>query len=156
MRCPFCGHNDTSVKDSRTMEDNTAIKRRRFCDACGSRFTTFEHVQLRDIMVIKKNGEKDIFDRDKLSRALGKAVHKRAIPQEQIDRVIASITRKIETSGNHEISSTELGKMVMEALFHLDPVAYIRFVSVYQEFGSINDFIHIIQRIQNQTEHVEN
>lgn len=148
MRCPFCGHPDTSVKDSRTMDDQTAIRRRRFCDACGSRFTTFEHVQLRDILVIKKDGSKASFDRDKLVRSIAKAVHKRSVPQEQIDRVVASITRQIETSGEQEIHSHALGEMVMDALFHLDPVAYVRFASVYREFAGIDDFINIIKNIR--------
>lgn len=148
MRCPFCGHADTSVKDSRTTDDQSSIRRRRFCSECGSRFTTFERIQLRDLIVIKKNGVRVPFDRDKLARSITSAVHKRALDPERVERLISSIVRQLETSGDHEISSRQVGEMVMQALFHLDPVAYVRFASIYHDFHDVQNFVEFIQRLE--------
>src|SRR5688572_14898296 len=132
MRCPFCGHEDTQVKDSRPTEDNSAIRRRRFCPACGSRFTTFERVQLRELVVVKKTGKRAPFDRDKLARSLQLALRKRPIDAERLERVVNSIVRRLESMGESEIPSTVIGEMVMESLANLDQVAYVRFASVYR------------------------
>lgn len=140
MRCPFCGHEDTQVKDSRPSEDNSAIRRRRFCTACGSRFTTFERVQLRELTVIKKDGARTPFDRDKLQRSISIAVRKRPISSEQVELIVNGIQRQLETSGENEIPSVQIGEMVMEALSGLDPVAYVRFASVYRDFREARDF----------------
>ncbi len=140
MRCPFCGHEDTQVKDSRPTEDNSAIRRRRFCTACGSRFTTFERVQLRELTVVKKNGQRAPFDRDKLARSIAIAVRKRPVDPERVERIVNSIQRRLESSGESEISSTMIGELVMEALASLDPVAYVRFASVYKNFREAKDF----------------
>jgi len=140
MRCPFCGNDDTQVKDSRPTEDNSAIRRRRFCPACGSRFTTFERVQLRDLVVVKKNGQRSPFDRDKLLRSLSIACRKRPVDEERIERVVNSITRRLESSGESEIPSSHIGQLVMEALASLDQVAYVRFASVYKNFREVKDF----------------
>lgn len=141
MRCPFCSHFDTTVKDSRTTEDLSAVRRRRQCPECGSRFTTFERIQLRDLIVIKKDGVRVPFDRDKLARSIETALHKRPIPTEQIERMISGIIRRLETSGEIEIHTHVIGEMAIEALYNLDPVAYIRFASVYHEFKNVEDFI---------------
>lgn len=148
MRCPFCGHNDTAVKDSRTTDDQATIRRRRFCSECGSRFTTFERVQLRDLMVMKKDGGRVAFDRDKLAKSITTALHKRPIPAERIERVINGIIRRLETSGDTEIPTPIIGEMVMQALINLDPVAYIRFASVYRDFNNIQDFIEFISQME--------
>lgn len=140
MRCPFCGHDDTQVKDSRPTEDNSAIRRRRFCPQCGSRFTTFERVQLRELTVLKKNGQRMPFDRDKLMRSILIAVRKRPVSEERVERVVNSITRRLESSGENEIPSTHIGQLVMDALASLDPVAYVRFASVYKNFREARDF----------------
>lgn len=140
MRCPFCGNEDTQVKDSRPTEDNSAIRRRRFCPACGSRFTTFERVQLRDLVVLKKGGQRQPFDRDKLMRSINIAVRKRPIDEERVERIVNSITRRLESSGETEIDSAQIGELVMEALAGLDQVAYVRFASVYKNFREAKDF----------------
>ena len=140
MRCPFCGHDDTQVKDSRPTEDNSAIRRRRFCPSCGSRFTTFERVQLRDLVVVKKNGVKEQFDRDKLARSIAIAVRKRPVEPERVERIVSGIVRRLESLGESEIPSTVVGEMVMDALSTLDPVAYVRFASVYRNFREAKDF----------------
>lgn len=140
MRCPFCGHDDTQVKDSRPTEDNTAIRRRRSCPNCGARFTTFERIQLRELTVLKKSGARSPFDRDKLARSVEIAVRKRPVEPERIDRVVASIVRRLESSGESEIRSETIGEMVMDALANLDPVAYVRFASVYRNFREAKDF----------------
>lgn len=150
MRCPFCSHGDTSVKDSRTTDDQACIRRRRFCGECGSRFTTFERIQLRDLVVVKKSGVRVPFDRDKLARSLTSAVHKRNLDPERIERLISSLVRQLETSGDHEVSTQTIGKMAMEALFHLDAVAYVRFASVYHDFTNVGDFIEFIQRLKSE------
>jgi transcriptional repressor NrdR len=140
MRCPFCGFEDTQVKDSRPTEDNSAIRRRRYCTSCGSRFTTFERVQLRELTIVKKNGQRAPFDRDKLARSIQIAVRKRPVDPERVERVVNSIQRRLESSGESEIPSTTIGELVMEALASLDPVAYVRFASVYKNFREAKDF----------------
>lgn len=147
MLCPFCGNADSAVKDSRTTEDQTAIKRRRFCPECGSRFTTFERVQLRDLIVIKKDGNRVPFVRDKLARSIESALHKRPIQVGRIERVINGIVRRLETSGDIEIPSHIIGEMAMEALINMDEVAYSRFASVYHDFDSISDFVNFITKM---------
>ncbi|MBF0168367.1 MAG: transcriptional repressor NrdR [Alphaproteobacteria bacterium] len=144
MRCPFCGYEDTQVKDSRPTDDNSAIRRRRYCPSCGSRFTTFERVQLRELTVVKKNGQKVSFDRDKLARSIDIAVRKRPVDPERVERVVNSIQRRLESSGENEIPSSMIGELVMEALASLDPVAYVRFASVYKNFREAKDFEEFI------------
>ena len=140
MRCPFCGNDDTQVKDSRPTEDNSAIRRRRFCPNCGARFTTFERIQLRELTVIKKNGIKAPFDRDKLARSILIATRKRPIEPERIERLINGIVRRLESSGESEIKSDAIGELVMDGLAALDKVAYVRFASVYRNFREAKDF----------------
>lgn len=140
MRCPFCGHENSQVKDSRPTEDGTAIRRRRQCEACAARFTTFERIQLREIWVLKSEGHREPFNREKLVRSVGLACRKRPIGPAQIEQLVSSIQRQIETSGDGEVTSNALGEMVMEALKALDSVAYIRFASVYKDFREARDF----------------
>ncbi len=140
MKCPFCSNPDTQVKDSRPSEDGLTIRRRRFCPSCNSRFTTFERVQLRELTVLKKNGERRLFDRDKLTRALNVATRKRPVNPEDVERLINSIVQKLESMGESEIPSAQIGEMVMEGLKDLDDVAYIRFASVYRNFREAKDF----------------
>jgi transcriptional repressor NrdR len=140
MRCPFCGHDDTQVKDSRPTEDNSAIRRRRFCTGCGARFTTFERVQLRELTVLKKTGQREVFDRDKLSRSMMIALRKRPVDPDRVDRVINGIVRRLESAGESEIRGEAIGELVMEALSALDQVAYVRFASVYRNFREAKDF----------------
>ncbi|EWY39185.1 NrdR family transcriptional regulator [Skermanella stibiiresistens SB22] len=140
MRCPFCGHDDTQVKDSRPTEDNSAIRRRRFCPGCGARFTTFERVQLRELTVVKSMGQREPFDRDKLLRSMRIALRKRPIDADRIDRLVNSLVRQLESSGESEIPSKQIGEMVMNALFNLDQVAYVRYASVYKDFREASDF----------------
>ena len=140
MRCPFCAHDDSQVKDSRPTEDNTAIRRRRQCESCGARFTTFERVQLRDIIVLKSNEDRQPFDRSKIEQSVSLACRKRGIAQERLDQLVSGIQRQIETLGESEVQSRDIGEMVMEGLRQLDSVAYIRFTSVYRDFGEAKDF----------------
>ncbi|MHA1564163.1 MAG: transcriptional regulator NrdR [Alphaproteobacteria bacterium] len=140
MRCPFCSHADTQVKDSRPTEDNTAIRRRRFCPSCGARFTTFERVQLRDLTVVKKSGQRVPFDREKLERSMRISLRKRPVDADRVDRVISGIVRRLESSGEAEIEASNIGEMVMDALANLDSVAYVRFASVYRNFREAKDF----------------
>lgn len=147
MRCPFCGHDDTQVKDSRPTEDNSAIRRRRYCPACSSRFTTFERVQLRDLIVLKKNGQRSPFEREKLVRSLSIACRKRKVDEERIERVVNSIQRRLESSGETEIPSSMIGEMVMEALQALDQVAYVRYASVYKNFREARDFEEFVETL---------
>ncbi len=140
MRCPFCGHDDTQVKDSRPTEDAAAIRRRRQCPACGGRFTTFERVQLRELTLIKKSGKREPFDRDKLARSIEIACRKRAVDPERIERLVNGVVRQLESLGEAEIDAGVVGEMVMVALQALDPVAYIRFASVYRDFREAKDF----------------
>ena len=144
MRCPFCGSDETQVKDSRPAEDNTSIRRRRICPDCGGRFTTFERVQLRELMVLKKTGRKAPFDRDKLVRSFQIALRKRPVDPDRIERAVSGIVRRLESSGESEIPSTQIGELVMDALRALDPVAYVRFASVYRNFREARDFEEFI------------
>lgn len=150
MRCPFCGYLDTQVKDSRPSEDGVAIRRRRGCPQCGSRFTTFERVQLCEITVIKKSGDRTPFEREKLARSVYSAVRKRGMDTEQVERVINSIVRKLESSGESEVSSKQIGDMVLDSLKTLDPVAYIRFASVYKDFTQAGDFETLIETLKKE------
>ena len=140
MRCPFCGHDDTQVKDSRPTDDNSAIRRRRFCPACGSRFTTFERVQLRELVVVKRDGTKEPFDRDKLLRSISIAVRKRPVEPERVERIVNGIQRRLETEVESEVTSRQIGEIVMEMLKEVDQVAYVRFASVYRNFREAKDF----------------
>jgi transcriptional repressor NrdR len=151
MRCPFCGHDDTQVKDSRPTEDNSAIRRRRFCPNCGARFTTFERIQLRELTVVKKNGQREPFDREKLARSMFTALKKRPVDAERIERVINGIVRRLESSGESEIPATAIGEAVMEALKTLDPVAYVRFASVYRNFRDAADFEDFVGKLGGAT-----
>jgi transcriptional repressor NrdR len=144
MRCPFCGHDDTQVKDSRPSEDNSAIRRRRHCPECGGRFTTFERVQLRELIVVKKNNRREPFDRDKLERSINHALRKRPVERERVDRMITGIVRRLESMGENEIPSPMIGELVMQALQSLDKVAYVRFASVYKNFRETKDFENLI------------
>ena len=140
MRCPFCGHDDTQVKDSRPTEDNTAIRRRRACPECGARFTTFERVHLRELTVVKANGKREVFEREKMERSMRIALRKRPVEEDRISRVVTSMVRRLETMGETEIPAGQVGELVMEALRSLDPVAYVRFASVYRDFREAKDF----------------
>ena len=140
MRCPFCAHDDSQVKDSRPTEDNTSIRRRRQCESCGARFTTFERVQLREITVVKNGGKREPFERSKIEQSVALACRKRGIEQERIDQLVSGIQRQVETVGESEIASSRIGEMVMDGLRQLDSVAYIRFASVYRDFGEARDF----------------
>ncbi len=147
MRCPFCGNDDTQVKDSRPTDDNAAIRRRRFCAACGSRFTTFERVQLRELTVLKKSGKRVPFDRDKLARSIMIATRKRPIDGERVERIVNAIVRRLESSGEAEVTSDQIGEQVMDALYSLDPVAYVRFASVYRNFREVKDFEDFVGKL---------
>ena len=140
MRCPFCAHEDSQVKDSRPTEDNGAIRRRRQCEACGARFTTFERIQLRELTVVKSEGRRQSFDREKLERSVTIACRKRPIEPAKIERLVSGIQRQLETSGESEVSASTIGELVMEGLKGLDGVAYIRFASVYRDFTEPRDF----------------
>ena len=152
MRCPFCGADDTQVKDSRPTDDRGAIRRRRFCPNCAARFTTFERVQLRELTVLKKNGHREPFDRDKLARSIYVALRKRPVESERVERTINTLVQKLETSGDNEIPSDMIGELVMEALSTLDQVAYIRFASVYRNFREAKDFGEFLGRIAAEGE----
>jgi len=149
MRCPFCGSDDTQVKDSRPTDDNAAIRRRRFCPNCGSRFTTFERVQLRELIVVKKSGKRIPFDRDKLARSIQIACRKRPVESERIERIVNAIVRRLESSGETELSSELIGEQVMDALHTLDPVAYVRFASVYRNFREVKDFEEFVGKLHD-------
>lgn len=140
MRCPFCGHSDTQVKDSRPSEDGLTIRRRRYCPECNSRFTTFERVHLRELTVLKRNGERKVFDRDKIARSMQMALRKRPVEADQVEQVISRIVRELESQGESEIASEKIGEMVMEGLKELDKVAYVRYASVYRNFAEAKDF----------------
>ena len=146
MLCPFCREKDTSVVDSRPTEDGAAIRRRRLCE-CGHRFTTFERVQFRELMVIKKNGRKSSFDRDKLSKSIYIALKKRPIDTDTVEKFITNVSRSLEELGQSEISSSAIGTLVMEGLKELDPVAYVRFASVYRNFREEKDFVQFVDKI---------
>jgi transcriptional repressor NrdR len=140
MRCPFCAHEDSQVKDSRPAEDGAAIRRRRQCDGCGARFTTFERVQLREVSVVKSGDRREPFARSKLEQSIMLACRKRGVEQERIDQLVSGIQRQLETSGESEVPASRIGALVMEGLQRLDSVAYIRFASVYRDFGEAKDF----------------
>ncbi|MEO8455394.1 MAG: transcriptional regulator NrdR [Sphingomicrobium sp.] len=146
MRCPFCAHENSQVKDSRPSEDGAAIRRRRQCEGCGARFTTFERVQLRDLTVVKKTGEREPFDRDKLARSIAIACRKRDISPDRIDRLVSSIQRQLETRGD-EVRAAEIGEAVMDGLKAIDHVAYIRFASVYKDFSEPGHFAEIVEAV---------
>ena len=148
MRCPYCGNEDTQVKDSRPTEDSSAIRRRRICNACGGRFTTFERVQLRELTVLKKSGRKVPFDREKLARSVYTALRKRQVEPERVERMISGIVRQLESSGEMEIPAGDIGNLVMEALKSLDDVAYVRFASVYRNFREAKDFHELLGELK--------
>jgi transcriptional repressor NrdR len=147
MRCPFCGNEDTQVKDSRPTEDGSAIRRRRQCPNCGARFTTFERVQLRELTVVKSNGQREPFDRDKIMRSMQIALRKRPVDGDRLERVVNGIVRRLESSGESEIPSKVVGEMVMEALKSLDQVAFVRYASVYRNFREAKDFEEFVGRL---------
>lgn len=147
MRCPYCGNDDTQVKDSRPTEDSGAIRRRRVCNGCGGRFTTFERVQLRDLTVVKKSGRKVPFDREKLARSVYTALRKRAVETERIERMISGIVRQLESLGDVEVTSDQIGEYVMEGLKGLDDVAFVRFASVYKNFSAADDFRNFLAEL---------
>lgn len=147
MRCPYCGGDETQVKDSRPTEDNTAIRRRRVCSACGGRFTTFERVQLRELVVLKRSGRRVPFDRDKLIRSVQVALRKRPVDPERIERMVSGIVRQLESIGENEVTAEEIGQLVMEGLKSLDDVAYVRFASVYRNFREAKDFEALLDEL---------
>lgn len=144
MRCPYCGNEDTQVKDSRPTEDNTAIRRRRFCPGCGGRFTTFERIQLRELTIVKSSGRRVPFDRDKLMRSVQVAMRKRPVEAERIERMVSGIVRRLESMGEPEIPSQVVGELIMEGLRSLDDIAYVRFASVYKNFREAKDFEEVL------------
>ncbi len=148
MRCPFCGDTETQVKDSRPAEDHVTIRRRRFCQACGGRFTTYERVQLRDLTVLKKNGRRESFDRDKLARSIRIALQKRPIEGDRIDQMISGIVRRLESMGDSDVRSESIGEIVMETLARIDTVAYVRFASVYKNFQEADDFEDFVAELR--------
>lgn len=152
MRCPFCGKDDTQVKDSRPSDDGLLIKRRRSCTQCSSRFNTLERIQLREFLVIKKNNERRPFDRDKLTRSINLALRKRSSTPDQIELIVNNIIRGLESLGESEISSSIIGELVMEALEKVDKVAYVRFASVYKDFCETKDFEQLLEQMENKQE----
>ena len=149
MKCPFCNNNETQVKDSRPTEDETAIRRRRLCPACGSRFTSFERVQLRDLTVIKKDGQRAIFNRDKLANSILTALRKRKVDAQRVEKLISGIVRRLESSGEVDIPSHMIGQLVMESLSEIDQVAYVRFASVYRNFREVQDFENFLGELKD-------
>src|SRR6201989_2194043 len=145
MRCPFCGHAESQVKDSRPSENGDAVRRRRSCPQCGGRFTTFERVQLRELIVVKRDGRRGQVERDKLRRSLMVALQKRPVAEEQLDQMISGIIRRLENMGEAEIQTSAIGEMIMDALSGLDPVAYVRYASVYKDFKTPQDFARFIE-----------
>jgi len=152
MKCPYCGHGDTQVKDSRPSEDNGAIRRRRFCPECSSRFTTFERVQLRELMVMKKSGDRKIFDREKILNSIRVACRKRPVNDEEMEQVVSRIVQKLEASSDTEIATDYIGELITEELKKLDSVAYIRFASVYRDFTEAKDFQAIARQLGTRGE----
>jgi transcriptional repressor NrdR len=148
MRCPFCGNVDTQVKDSRPAEDHVAIRRRRFCPACGGRFTTYERVQLRELVVVKRSGRREDFDRDKLARSIKIALQKRNLDPERVEQMISGIVRRLESLGETEIPTATIGEIVMETLARIDTVAYVRFASVYKNFQEAGDFEDFVAELR--------
>ena len=154
MRCPYCGQTDTQVKDSRPTEEDAAVRRRRVCSSCGGRFTTFERVQLRELVVLKSDGTREIFERDKLFRSVEVALRKRPIEREQVDLMVNGIVRRLENIGETEITAANIGNVVMDALKQTDHIAYIRFASVYRDFTEVSDFHSVLDEFEeafNQT-----
>jgi transcriptional repressor NrdR len=149
MKCPYCGGLETQVKDSRPTEDATSIRRRRVCPDCGGRFTTFERVQLRDLMVVKRSGRKVPFDRDKLHRSVVVALRKRPVPEDRVERLVNGLVRQVESLGENEVSAEEIGQLVMEGLKSLDDVAYVRFASVYRNFREAKDFETVLGELSS-------
>jgi transcriptional repressor NrdR len=152
MRCPFCQNEDTQVKDSRPTEDGACIRRRRQCEKCGSRFTTFERVQLRELVVLKRTGRRSPFDREKLARSVTIALRKRPVGDEQLEQLVSGIVRRLESLGDNEIPSSQIGEMVMEALAALDPVGYVRYASVYKDFREPKDFARFLDALDSPPE----
>ncbi len=152
MRCPYCGSTNTQVKDSRPSEDHTAIRRRRVCADCSGRFTTFERVQLRELTVVKKNGRRAPFDRDKLMRSIQIALRKRSVDPERVERMVSGIVRRLENMGDGDIKSQTIGRLVMEGLKGLDDVAYVRFASVYKNFREARDFEALLGELAGEDE----
>ena len=153
MRCPFCAHDDSQVKDSRPTEDNSSIRRRRQCSSCGARFTTFERVQLREVTVIKSGDRREAFDRGKLEQSVALACRKRGVEQERIDQLVSGIQRQVETAGDAEVPSSRIGEMVMDGLRQIDSVAYIRFASVYRDFTEAKDFEDFASTVRDAGKH---
>jgi transcriptional repressor NrdR len=151
MHCPFCGHADTQVKDSRPSEDGAAIRRRRYCIGCGQRFTTIERVQLRELVVVKADSRRVAFDRDKLARSIRIALRKRPVAEERIERIVTGVVRQLEASGDAEVSSKQIGELVMETLKDVDAVAYVRFASVYRNFREAKDFEAFVESLDEAT-----
>ena len=149
MKCPFCNNTETQVKDSRPTEDGSAIRRRRLCPACGSRFTSFERVQLRDLTVIKKDGKREVFNRDKLANSILTALRKRKVDTERVEKLISGIVRRLESSGEIDIPSHMIGQLVMESLSEIDQVAYVRFASVYKNFREVQDFENFLGELKD-------
>ncbi len=152
MRCPYCSNDDTQVKDSRPTEDSTVIRRRRHCTDCGGRFTTFERIQLRELTIVKNSGRKVPFERDKLMRSVQIALRKRPVEQDRVERMVSGIVRRMENLGESEIPAKMLGEMVMEGLFALDQVAYVRFASVYRDFREAKDFENFLGEMPDSSE----
>lgn len=148
MRCPFCGNTDTQVKDSRPAEDHAAIRRRRLCPSCAGRFTTYERVQLRDLVVVKKNGKREDFDRDKLARSIRMAMQKRPVEPDRVEQMISGIVRRLESMGDSDIDSDKIGEIVMDTLARIDTVAYVRFASVYKNFQAADDFEDFVHELR--------
>ena len=155
MRCPFCGHGDTQVKDSRPAEDGQAIRRRRQCPSCGGRFTTFERVQLRDLHVVKRDGKRAPFDRDKLMRSVQIALRKRPVDGERIERFVSGIVRRLESMGESEVASDAIGRLVMEGLRGIDDVGFVRFASVYKNFREVKDFEEFIDNLSDDLDDLD-
>lgn len=149
MRCPFCGHEESQVKDSRPTDDGASIRRRRSCPSCGGRFTTFERIQLRDLVVVKNDGSTEAFDRDKIMRSMNVALRKRNVSTEQIEKAVTGIVRQLESYGEPEIPSKEIGKIVMSALVEIDIVGYIRYASVYKDFREPQEFTSFIEEVKD-------
>lgn len=152
MRCPFCGGDETQVKDSRPTEDNTAIRRRRICNTCAGRFTTFERVQLRELTVVKRNGRRVPFDREKLMRSVQIALRKRPVDPERVERMVSGLVRQLESSGESEVAAEHIGDLVMDALKTLDDVAYVRFASVYRDFREARDFEALLDELSGDVD----
>lgn len=155
MRCPYCGSLESQVKDSRPGEDGSVIRRRRVCPDCGGRFTTFERVQLRELTVVKRSGRRIPFDREKLQRSVEVALRKRPVEQERIERMVNGIVRQLESMGEADISSQQIGELVMEGLKGLDDVAYVRFASVYKNFREAKDFGELLDELSSDDQDAE-